>query len=138
VTRLARLLEAVAAGAALLLVAVVATGGWTIAGRPLTRADEIVILLSVLVALRALVAPLPIPGVSSTRAVDVGALVYALLMGFIVVRRHHALRTHALDLGYYIQVVWSIAAGYGAYVTLPPAQGYVEIGRGGGWILLRR
>src|SRR5207249_4371002 len=27
--------------------------------------------------------------------------------------------THALDLGYYVQVVWSIAHGHGAYVTLP-------------------
>src|SRR5207253_310306 len=29
-------------------------------------------------------------------------------------------QTHALDLGYYVQVVWSIAHGHGAYVTLPP------------------
>jgi uncharacterized membrane protein len=46
-----------------------------------------------------------------------GAVVYALVMGFIVVTRHLALRTHALDLGYYVQVVWSIATARGAYVT---------------------
>src|SRR5439155_19299960 len=38
----------------------------------------------------------------------------------LVVSRHAALQTHALDLGYYVQVVWSIAHGHGAYVTLPP------------------
>jgi uncharacterized membrane protein len=120
VTGLARLLEAVAAGVALLGVAMLATGGWIVAGRPLTRVDEVVIVLAVLVALRALVAPLPLPAFVSARAVAIGAAVYTLAMGFIVVTRHEALRTHALDLGYYVQVVWSIAAGHGAYVSLPP------------------
>lgn len=119
-TGLARLLEAVAAGVALLGVAMLATGGWIVAGRPLTRVDEVVIGLAVLVALRALVAPLPFPALRSTGAVAVAAAIYAVVMGFIVLTRHYALRTHALDLGYYVQVVWSIAAGHGAYVTLPP------------------
>jgi uncharacterized membrane protein len=52
--------------------------------------------------------------------VAIGVAVYALAMGFIVVTRHLVFQTHALDLGYYVQVVWSIAAGHGAYVTLPP------------------
>lgn len=119
-TRAARLLEAVAACVALLLVAVFATGSFTVAGRPFARADEFVILLAVIVALRALAAPLPLPTVSAAWIAVVGALAYALVMGFIVVTRHVALRTHALDLGYYVQVVWSMAAGRGAYVTLPP------------------
>jgi hypothetical protein len=67
VTRAARLLEAVAARVALLLVAVFTTGGFTVAGRPFTRADEFVILLAVIVALRALAAPLPLPTVSAAR-----------------------------------------------------------------------
>jgi uncharacterized membrane protein len=120
VTRAARLLEAMAAGVALVMVAVLAIGGFTVAGRPFTRPDEFVIVLAVLVALRALVAPLWMPELSPARVAIVGALGYALVMGFIVVTRHLALRTHALDLGYYVQVVWSIAAGRGAYVTLPP------------------
>jgi uncharacterized membrane protein len=120
VTRAARPLEAVAAGVALLLVVVLATGGFTVAGHPFTRPDEFVILLAVLVALRALAAPLRLPEVSPARAAVVGVVGYALVMGFIVVTRHLALQTHALDLGYYVQVVWSIAAGHGAYVTLPP------------------
>jgi uncharacterized membrane protein len=109
-----------AARVALVLVAVLAIGGFTVAGRPFTRPDEFVIVLAVLVALRALVAPLRIPELSPTRVAIVGALGYALVMGFIVVTRHLALRTHALDLGYYVQVVWSIAAGRGACVTFPP------------------
>jgi len=120
VTRAARPLEAAAACVALLLVVVIATGGLTVAGRALTRADEFVILLAVLVAVRALAAPLPLPTVAPARLAILGAAGYALVMGFIVVTRHLALRTHALDLGYYVQVVWSMAAGRGPYVTFPP------------------
>ena len=119
-TRAARPLEAVAACVALLLVTLFVTGGFTVAGRPFTRADEFVILLAVIVALRALVAPLRWPEVSPARVAVAGALGYALVMGFIVVTRHLGLRTHALDLGYYVQLVWSMAAGRGPYVTLPP------------------
>src|SRR5262245_58291268 len=41
-------------------------------------------------------------------------------MSLIVVTRHVALRTHALDLGYYVQLVWNLSHGNGARVTLPP------------------
>jgi uncharacterized membrane protein len=57
--------------------------------------------------------------------------VYIVGMGFIVVTRHHALRTHALDLGQYVQTVWSIANGYGATFTLIP--GYVTTVRMNAW-----
>ena len=119
-TRAARPLEAVAVCVALLLVSVIATGGFTVAGRSFTRADEFVIVLAVIVALRTLAPPLRLPQVSPARVAVLGAFGYALVMGFIVVTGHLALRTHALDLGYYVQVVWSMAAGRGAYVTLPP------------------
>jgi hypothetical protein len=59
VTRLTRPLEALTAGVALVLVAMLATGGWTVGGLSLTRADELVILLAAIVALRALVARCP-------------------------------------------------------------------------------
>jgi len=119
-TRLARPLDVVAGGVIAVLVVVLVTGGWTIGGVPLTRAEDLVVVLAALIALRALMAPLAVPAVPPLRAAVVGVLVYALAMGFIVVSRHLALRTHALDLGYYVQVVWSIAAGHGPYVTLPP------------------
>jgi uncharacterized membrane protein len=120
VTRAARPLEVAAACVAVLLLVVLVNGGFTVAGHAFARADEFVILLAVLVALRMLVAPLRIPKVSPARLAIGGAVAYALVMGFIVVTRHLALRTHALDLGYYVQLVWSIAAGHGAYVTFPP------------------
>lgn len=116
----ARLLDATAACVALVLVVVLATGAFRVAGLSLTRADELVIGLAVIVALRVLVAPLGLPALAPTRIALLGAAAYAVVMGFIVVTRHLALRTHALDLGYYVQVVWSIAAGHGAYVTFPP------------------
>jgi uncharacterized membrane protein len=52
--------------------------------------------------------------------VAAGVALYVLVMGVVVVTRHVALRTHALDLGYYVQLVWSLAWGHGARVTLPP------------------
>jgi hypothetical protein len=74
--------------------AVFATGGFTVAGRSFTRADEFVSVLAVIVALRALAAPLRLREVSPARVAVAGALGYALVMGFIVVTRHLALRTH--------------------------------------------
>ena len=125
-TRLARPLEAAALGVVLLLAAVLATGGWTVAGFPLTRAEDLVVLLAAIVALRGLLAPLPWAPTPCPRAVAAGVLGYAVVMGFIVLSRHFALRTHALDLGQYLQVIWSIAAGHGAYTTLPPVHFWGE------------
>ncbi len=118
-TALARSLDVMAAGVALLSVAVIATGGWTVSGVMVNRPEDVVIVLAAVVALRLFVAPMALPRVRPVRAVAAGIATYALLMGFLVGSRHAALRTHALDLGYYIQVLWSIAHGYGAHVTLP-------------------
>ena len=119
-TRAARLLEAVAAGVALLLLVLIARGSLTVAGHTFTRADEFVVALALVVALRACVAAMPLPAVPPAPVALLSAAAYTLVMGFIVVTRHLALRTHALDLGYYVQLVWSLAAGRGAYVTFPP------------------
>ena len=117
-TRAARPPEAVAGCLALSLLAVIATGELTVAGPTFKRADEFVIVLALVVGLRAAAAPLRLPDVSPARVAIAGALVYALVMGFIVVTRHVALRTHALDLAYYVQLVWSIGAGTGANLPL--------------------
>jgi uncharacterized membrane protein len=119
VTGAARPLDAVAAGLVLLIVAVIATGGFTVRGLPVNRPEDLLVLAAAVVALRACVAPFALPRVRPAGAVAAGVGAYALLMGFLVASRHAALRTHALDLGYYVQVVWSIAHGHGAYVTLP-------------------
>src|SRR5438876_17911 len=119
VTGAPRPLDAVAAGLVLLTVAVIATGGFTVRGLPVNRAEDVLVLATAVVALRALLAPIALPRVRPARAVTAGVGAYALLMGFLVATRHAALQTPALDLGYYVQVVWSIAHGHGAYVTLP-------------------
>ena len=116
----ARGLEAAALLLALLLLAILATGGWTLAGLSLTRPEDVLLALVVVTAARAAVAPLQPPSVAPRRVVVAGVAVYALAMGFITVTRHRALLTHALDLGYYVQVVWAIAHGLPARVTLPP------------------
>ena len=115
----ARGLEAAALLLALLLLGIVATGGWTVAGLILTRAEDVLVALVVVTAARALVAPLRWPAVAAGRVVVAGVVVYALVMGFTTVSRHRALQTHALDLGYYVQVVWAVAHGLPARVTLP-------------------
>jgi uncharacterized membrane protein len=120
VTRAARPLDALALGLGVLAAAIIVTGGFTVGGVPLTRAEDVVIALALVVGGRAFVDRYRIPHVRAERAVLAGIVVYGVLMSFIAVTRHHALRTHALDLGYYVQVVWSIAVGYGAYVSLPP------------------
>jgi uncharacterized membrane protein len=119
VTGAARPLDAVAAGLVLLIVAVIATGGFTVRGLPINRPEDLLVVAAAVVALRACVAPFALPRVRPARAVAAGVGAYAVLMGFLVASRHAALQTHALDLGYYVQVVWSIAHGHGAYVTLP-------------------
>src|SRR5262249_48182030 len=69
----ARLLEAAAACVALLLAVMIATGGFTAAGRSFTRADELVIAFAVIVALRALAVPLGLPALAPARIAILGA-----------------------------------------------------------------
>jgi len=120
VTAVARGLEAAALLLALLIVAILATGGSQLAGVALTRPEDVLLALVVVAAARALVAPLRLRALAPRRVVLAGVAAYALLMGFITVTRHRALLTHALDFGYYVQVVWSLAHGLPPRVTLPP------------------
>lgn len=83
------------------------------------RPEELFLVLLGVVALRLLVAPVPVPALRPRRVVAVGVLVYAVLYSFITVTRHLTLRTHALDLGYYVQLTWNLALGAGPYVSLP-------------------
>lgn len=119
-TAAARGLEAAALLLALLILGILATGGWKVGGVALTRPEDILLALVVVVAARALVAPVARPKLAPRRVVLAGVVAYAVLMGFIVLTRHRALLTHALDFGYYVQVVWSLAHGLPPRVTLPP------------------
>jgi uncharacterized membrane protein len=122
--KVARTLDALAVGLGGLCLAILGTGGFTIGTLALTRAEDVVVALAILLGVRAFVWPYKLPHVRPEQAVLGGVIAYAVLMGFIVVTRHQALRTHALDLGYYVQLVSNMARGFGAYVTLPPMHAF--------------
>ncbi|HSE04245.1 MAG TPA: DUF2079 domain-containing protein [Methylomirabilota bacterium] len=85
----------------------------------LWRPEHLFLLLLGLVALRLLLRPRPVPAVHPRRTVLIGVAVYAALFSFVTVTRHFTFATHALDLGYYVQLVWNLARGAGPYVSLP-------------------
>lgn len=115
-----RALDLLAVALTVCALAVIATGGPRVAGDLLTRPENFVVATAVVVGIRALRAPFALPRVAAGRAVAVGVAVYVALMGFIVVTRHVALRTHAFDLGQYLQIIWNIAGGRGPASTLVP------------------
>lgn len=83
------------------------------------RPEELSLVLLGVVALRLLVAPVPVPPLRPRRVVVIGLLAYAALFSFITVTRHLTLQTHALDLGYYVQLTWNLARGADPHVSLP-------------------
>ena len=83
------------------------------------RPEEIFLVLLGIVALRLLVAPVPVPRLRPRRVVAVGVAVYAVYFSFVTLTRHWTFRTHALDLGYYVQLTWNLARGAGPRVSLP-------------------
>src|SRR6185503_11669981 len=95
---LARAADALAIGLGALGVAILVTGGFEVRGVPVTRVEDVVVALAVLVGVRAFLWRYDLPRVRPERVVVGGVLTYAVLMGFITVTRHEALRTHALDL----------------------------------------
>jgi len=123
-----RALDLLAALSAAGVVVVAATGGTRVGGVLLNRPEAFVIAATVFAGVRALVRPYRVRLRGGAWA---AVAVYVVLMGFIVVTRHLALRTHALDLGQYVQTVWSIANGHGATFTLIP--GYVTTVRMNAW-----
>lgn len=115
-----RALEVAALASAAGALAVIATGGGSIVGVPLTRPEDFVVATAVFAGARAALSPFALPRVSPRRAVAAGLAVYVALMGFVVITRHVALRTHAFDLGQYLQIIWNIARGHGPASTLVP------------------
>jgi uncharacterized membrane protein len=108
---LARALDAVAV---LLVVAVLVA-----LAVPYARPEDLFIALVVVAALRHLLRPFPVPDVRPHAVVAWATAAYALGFAFITVTRHWTLATHALDLGYYVQLVWSMSVGRGPRVSLP-------------------
>ena len=76
------------------------------------------VLLGVL-SFRWAVAPVAVPEFRPRRVLAVATGLYAAVFSFVTVTRHLTFQTHALDLGYYVQLVWSLASGRGPRVSLP-------------------
>jgi len=118
-----RLLDWATLLALLVMLAVILTGGWTPRlGRvrvPLTRPEDLLLVALALFAIRFCLRPVSFPRLAPRRVVIWGVISYAALFSFITVTRHLAFRTHALDLGYYDQLLWNITRGNGALVSLP-------------------
>jgi uncharacterized membrane protein len=83
------------------------------------RPEEIFLVLLGVLALRLFVAPMPVPRIRPRRAVAVGVVLYAVYFSIVTLTRHWTFRTHALDLGYYVQLTWNLARGAGPWVSLP-------------------
>lgn len=86
---------------------------------PWRRPEDIVLALVGVVGLRLLARPAAVPRWRPRRVVAAGVAVYTLVFSFVTVTRHHTFLTHALDLGYYVQLVWNLAGGRGPRVSLP-------------------
>ena len=109
-----------AAARALDWIAIVLVAGiLTALAVPWVRPEDLLIALVLVGGLRFLLRPLPIPAFHAPTVVGVATAAYALAFSFITVTRHLNLETHALDLGYYVQLVWSMANRRGPRVSLP-------------------
>jgi uncharacterized membrane protein len=83
------------------------------------RPEIVFLVLLGVVTARLLVAPVAVPAFDPRRILLAGMLAYAAGFSFITVSRHLTFLTHALDLGYYVQLTWNLAGGRGARVSLP-------------------
>jgi uncharacterized membrane protein len=83
------------------------------------RPEILFLILLGVVSVRLLIDPVPPPALDPRRVVAGGIVAYALVFSFVTVTRHYTFQTHALDLGYYVQLVWNLAGGRGAHVSLP-------------------
>ena len=83
------------------------------------RPEILFLILLGTVCARLIVAPLAVPALHPRRVLVTAVIVYAALFSFVTVSRHLTFQTHALDLGYYVQLVWNIAGGRGPRVSLP-------------------
>ena len=121
--RLVRVLDGLTLVFLALLAGVLLTGGWTVPlgswPLPITRPENVLLATLPVLALRWWLCPPALPAIPPRRALALGVAGYTVVFSFITVSRHYAFGTHALDLGYYVQVLSNIAHGQGAYVSLP-------------------
>jgi hypothetical protein len=114
----ARLLDAAALGAvAWLAGALLFWSGWSASFW--MRPEHVFLFLLGIVSIRLLVSPVAMPALDPRRVLLAGTTAYALVFSFVTVTRHFVFRTHALDLGYYVQLTWNLSRGHGPRVSLP-------------------
>jgi uncharacterized membrane protein len=113
-----RLLDLAALGAiAWLAGALLFWSGWSASFW--MRPEHVFLFLLGIISIRLLVAPVAVPRLDPRRVLVVGVTAYGLIFSFVTVTRHLVFRTHALDLGYYVQLTWNLASGHGPWVSLP-------------------
>jgi uncharacterized membrane protein len=123
--RAARVLDVLAVGLLAVVVVALATGGVHVGGRLwLRRAEDVVVATMVVTAIRHLLRPYALFPAAPRRLVIVGVIVYSVTLSFITITRHWNLRTHAIDLGVYDQMVWAIANLGAPYSSLPELHGW--------------
>jgi uncharacterized membrane protein len=113
-----RLLDLAALGAAAWLAsALLFWSGWSASFW--MRPEHVFLFLLGIVSVRLLAAPVAVPALDPRRVLVAGVTAYAVIFSFVTVTRHLVFRTHALDLGYYVQLTWNLARGHGPRVSLP-------------------
>jgi uncharacterized membrane protein len=102
---------------------VILTGGFVLplggVRLPVNRAEDVFLVALVVAFVRSWLSPFSIPHAEPGRSVVWGVLIYSALFSFITVTRHWVFQTHALDLGIYDQITWSISQGLGPMTSLP-------------------
>lgn len=118
-----RILDGLAVALLGLTAVVILTGGFVVPlGRfrlPVTRAEDVFLAALGVALLRHALWSFALRLAAPRRALLWGVALYSVLLSFITVTRHLMLRTHALDLGIYDQIMWSIANGLGPRTSLP-------------------
>ena len=83
------------------------------------RSPQDVLLTTVAVLALRWALALPAPDLRRPgRLVAAGVVVYTLVFSLISLGQHWTFRTHAMDLGYYVQVVWMLGHGLTPHETL--------------------
>jgi uncharacterized membrane protein len=120
-----RVLDRVVLALLALTLLVIVTGGLPPGSRPwLGRAEDVLVAAMVVAAIRHLRQSYTWAPGAPQRFVAGGVVVYVLAMSFVTVTRHLNLRTHAVDLALYDQLVWTIATTGAPYSSLPDLHGW--------------
>ena len=122
--RVVRALDALALALLAFTGLLIVTGGVGLGGVRLERAEDALVATVAVAALRHLLRPYVLSPRAPRRWVWGGVAAYSVILSFITVTRHYNLRTHAVDLALYDQMVWAIATVGAPWSTLPDLHGW--------------